>query len=195
MLYFNEQVPVTDREMPFGVLSGIAVGERGRGRREIFLPTPKDLTGEVAGMLPGYGIGTTKSGRPRIVRDSSEELYLVLTSEDSYTRRGCGCIRVPAGQTVELIARGNGADGEAGRIGTWDVVVLKANEGDIFRVTWGGYGYGIPSTYYVVHGGQVHVADQPDVEALFDHLGLEVPFSLTWDGESLVADLSEWVDV
>ena len=195
MIFFNKQNTVIDREVSFGTLKGIAVGERGRGRREIFLPTPKDLTGEVAGTLLGYGIGATKSGRPRIVHDSSEELYLILTSENSYTRRGCGRIRVPTNQSIELIARGNGADGDAGRIGSWDVVIVKAHEGDIFRVTWGGYGYGIPSTYYVVHSGQVHVADQPDVEALFDHLGLEVPFSLTWDGVSLVADHSEWVVV
>ena len=93
-----------------------------------------------------------------------------------------------------MITRGNGADGAAGRIGSWDVVVVKATDGDVFRVTWGGSGYGIDATFYVVSGGKVYVADQPDVEDLYENLGVEAPFTLKYDEQEgrLVIDPEEW---
>ncbi len=43
MLYANETLKITEREMKFGNVTGVAIGEYGRGRREVFLPTPKGL--------------------------------------------------------------------------------------------------------------------------------------------------------
>ncbi len=192
MLYLNKAVDVATREFKFGVVNGIALGEHGRGRQQIFLPTPKGLEGSIGGLRSDLTIGLSKAGKPRINYGKDKDIYLALSSERGYTRRGNGVIKTPVGQEVELIARGNGADGDAGRIGYWDVVVVKAREGDVFRVTWGGSGYGYEPTFYVVHNGQVLEADQQEVEDLYESVGLEMPFSLTFEERRMVVDLKEW---
>lgn len=195
-MYLNQKHVVVEKTMKFGNVAGISVGEFGRGRREVFLPTPKGVEDALNGLREDLTIGLSKSGRPRIDRKEDGELYLILSSERGYTRRGDGYIRVPKDQKVEIVARGNGADGDAGRIGTWDAVIFKAHSGDIFRVTWGGYGYGYSSTFYVVADGKVFVADQPEVEDLYESLGIEVPFTLKYNEEDgLVIVTDEWVAV
>ena len=195
MLFLNKAVGVEAREFKFGTVNGIALGEHGRGRQQIFLPTPKELEGAVGGLRSDLTIGLTKAGKPRINRGKDKAMYLVLSTERGYTRRGNGIVKTPVGQTVELIARGNGADGDAGRIGYWDVILVKANEGDVFRVTWGGSGYGYEPTFYVVHNGQVFEADQQEVEDLYESLGLDMPFSLSFEDSRMVVDLEEWTTI
>lgn len=192
MLFLNKAVDVTAREFKFGAVEGISLGEHGRGRQQVFLPTPKGLKDAVGGLRTDLTIGLSKAGKPRINRSKDNDMYLTLSSERGYTRRGNGVIKVPVGQTVELIARGNGADGDAGRIGYWDVVLVKANEGDVFRVTWGGSGYGYEPTFYVVHNNQVFEADQQEVEELYESLGLDMPFKLSFEERRMVVDLEEW---
>lgn len=192
MLFINKQTEVVTREFKFGTVNGISLGEHGRGRQQIFPPTPKELEGSIGGMRSDLTIGLSKSGKPRINYGKDKDMYLALSSERGYTRRGNGVVKVPAGQTVELIARGNGADGDAGRIGYWDVVLVKAREGNVFRVTWGGSGYGYEPTFYVVHNGQVLESDQQEVEDLYESVGLEMPFSLTFEERRMVVDLKEW---
>ena len=143
-------------------------------------------------MRPYLTIGFTKAGKPRINRGKDMDMYLALSSERGYTRRGNGVIKAPVSQTVELIARGNGADGDAGRIGYWDVILVKANEGDVFRVTWGGSGYNYEPTFYVVHNNQIFEADQQEVEELYESLDLEMPFGLSFEDSRMVVDLEEW---
>ncbi len=138
-------------------------------------------------------IGTSKTGRPRINKSDNDELYLILSTERNYTRRGNGYVRAPKDQKVEIIARGNGADGDAGRIGSWDVLILKAHEGDVYRVTWGGYGYGYDATFYAVMDGKVYMADQPEIEDLYDSLGVDAPFTLRFEDDSLKITSDEWV--
>ena len=192
MFYINKTTEVTAREFKFGTVNGIALGEHGRGRQQIFLPTPQGLEGTIGELRTDLTIGLTKAGEPRINRIKDKDIHLVLSTERSYTRRGNGVVKTPASQTIELIARGNGADGDAGRIGYWDVVLVKANEGDVFRVTWGGSGYGYEPTFYMVHNGQVFEADQQEVEDLYESVGLEMPFSLTFEERRMVVDLKEW---
>ena len=195
MLYTNKELKVVQKEMKFGTVAGVTIGEYGCGRCEIFLPTPKEVEGVIRGLRADLTIGLSKSGRPRINRTDDRELYVILSSERNYTLRGRGCIKTPKAQENELIARGNGADGDTGRIGSWDAVILKAHEGDIFRVTWGGYGYGYPPTFYVVAGGKVYVADHPEVEDLYENLGIEIPFSLIFDGDRMIIATDEWKTV
>lgn len=40
MLFINKTLKVIDKEMKFGAVTGVVIGESGRGRREVFLPTP-----------------------------------------------------------------------------------------------------------------------------------------------------------
>ena len=192
MLFLNKVTEVIAREFKFGTINGITLGEHGRGRQQIFLPTPLGVEGAVGSLRTYLTIGLTKAGKPRINRSKDKDMYLALSTERGYTRRGNGIVKTPVGQTVELIARGNGADGDAGRIGYWDVVLVKAREGNVFRVTWGGSGYGYEPTFYVVHNGQVLEADQQEVEDLYESVGLEMPFSLTFEERRMVVDLKEW---
>lgn len=194
MLYTNETLKITEREMKFGNVTGVVISEYGRGRREVFLPTPKGLESEISqGLTTSLTIGTSKTGRPRINKSDNSELYLILSTERNYTRRGNGYVRAPKDQKVEIIARGNGADGDAGRIGSWDALILKAHEGDVYRVTWGGYGYGYDATFYVVMDGKVYMADQPEIEDLYDSLGVDAPFTLRFEDDSLKITSDEWV--
>ena len=199
MLYANIALKVVSKEMKFGTVTGVAIGEYGRGRREVFLPTPKSVQADdvIMEFRSDLTIGTSKSGRPRINARKDDDIYLILSSGRSYTRRGNGYIKAPRSQKVELIARGYGADGEAGRIGYWDAVIVKAKDGDVFRLTWGGSGYGYDATFYVVSDGKVYSADQPKIEDLYESLGLEIPFSLTYNQDEgrLVITLDEWEKV
>ncbi len=196
MLYTNQKLKVVDKEMKFGTVIGVAIGEYGRGRREVFLPTPKSIQADdiIKELRSDLTIGTSKSGRPRIDARKDDDIYLILSSERGYTRRGDGYIEAPESQEIELIARGNGADGDAGRIGSWDAVIVKAKDGDVFRLTWGGSGYGYDATFYVVSDGKVYSADQPEIEDLYESLGLEIPFSLQYNQDEgrLVITSDEW---
>ena len=196
MLYSNTTLKVVSKEMEFGTVTGVAIGEYGRGRREVFLPTPKSVQTDdvIKELRSDLTIGTSKSGRPRIDARKDDDIYLILSSKRSYTRRGDGYIKAPKSQEVELIARGNGADGDAGRIGSWDAIIVKAKNGDVFRLTWGGSGYGYDATFYVVLGGKVYSANQPGIEDLYESLGLKTPFSLSYDQDKgrLVIALDEW---
>ena len=192
MIYTNIELKVVARQMSFGEVAGVAIGEFGRGRREVFLPTPAGVE-SFKGLCLDLTIGTSKTGRPRINKAKDNELYLILSSGRSYTRRGDGIIRTLKDAQVELVAKANGADGAAGRIGTWDAVIVKAHDGDVFRVTWGGNGYGYEPTYYVVSQGKVFEAEQHEVEDLYEKLGLEMPFTLRYDEDGdLIIDSSDW---
>ena len=192
MFFINKTTEVVAKKLKFGTIEGISLGEHGRGRQQIFLPVPHGLEGSIGGLRPYLTIGLTKAGKPRINRGKDKDIYLALSTERGYTRRGNGVVKTPVGQTVELIARGNGADGDAGRIGYWDVVLVKANEGDVFRVTWGGSGYSYEPTFYVVYNNQVFEADQQEIEELYESLGLEMPFSLSFEERRMVVNLEEW---
>lgn len=197
MLYTNTTLKAIDREMKFGgSVTGVAIGENGRGRWEVFLPTPHSIQSDdaIKEFRSDLTIGTSKSGRPRIDARKDDDVYLILSSKRSYTRRGCGYIEAPKSQEVELVARGNGADGTAGRIGSWDAIIIKAKDGDVFKLTWGGSGYGYDDTFYVISSGKVYCADQPEIEDLYESLGLEIPFSLSYghnQGRLLIA-IEEW---
>ncbi len=191
MLYTNKIFRISEREMSFGTIKGISVGQKGRGRREIFLPTQsvdKDTIEE--GLHKDLSIGLSKSGRPKIIKKEEDKIFLILDSEHAYTRRGDGKIfaLVANEEQAKVIARGNGADGLAGRIGQWDAIILEAKDGDVFRVRWGGYNYGKATTIYTIHNGEVYFADLPDVEDLYDSLHLELPFSVFYkEGETLLS--------
>lgn len=199
MLYTNKGLQISEREMSFGTIRGISVGEKGRGRWEVFLPAQncadKDTIEE--GLHKDLSISLSKSGRPKIIKKEEDRIFLILDSEHAYTRRGDGKIfaLTTNREEAKVIARGNGADGLAGKVGQWDAIVLEAKDGDVFRVRWGGYNYGRPTTIYTVLNGEIYFADLPDVEDLYDPLHLELPFSVFYkEGETLLS-LKEWKEI
>lgn len=196
MLFTNSPMKVIEKKMSFGTVTGTTIGESGRGRHEVFLPTPKDLKeGITKGLNYGLTIGASKTGRPRVNRCSanSEEIFLILSSERDYTRKGSGRIEAPEHQSTEIIARGNGADGDAGRIGTWDVLILKAHDGDVFRVVWSGYEYGYEDTFYVVLNNTVYAVEESALDVLCENLEINTPFAFHFKDSRVQLVADEWV--
>jgi len=187
MIYTNRVFRVEIREMAFGPLAGIALGERGRGRSEIFIPTPEGVEEISAGMTENLSIGRTRSGRCRIVRGNIG-FSAVLSSEGGYTRRGNGSISSLAENPANTLETAMGADGAAGRIGFWSAKILEmppAGE-TIIRVRRGG---GNPSDLVRFDGYEFKFIPNSEIELFWDHLDNDMPFS--FEGRKFKQD--EWV--
>lgn len=195
MLYSNTELKAKGKEMEWGTLRYMAVGEEGRGRRLISLPCPPDIEIVEPGLQADLTITKTKSGRPRISHGNDNELYMVLSAQGGYTRRGNGTIQVPAGQEnlFEIIARGNGADGDAGRIGYWDCMVIKAPVTDaVIRVRTSGAGYGTPSDIYIIHESAVYHCTLSEIEECCESIGIDIPTGIVYEDDGLVCQKGAW---
>lgn len=192
MLYSNRNLESEARQFDWGTIFQVALGEHGRGRRLLTLTCPED-TEIKSGINEEYSIGSTKSGKPRIVKKKDNELYMILSSEGGYTRRGDGTIKVLVkdSKNIEVLARGNGADGLAGRIGTWDCVLihLEGNLETVVQVRTSGAGYGTPADLYVVKENKVYHCTIETVENCCEAIGMELPFQIIEDS----FDKQEWL--
>ena len=180
MLYSNKKLEETERKMEFGTIYQVGMGEVGRGRKFMALTCPKGTVIKY-GMNSDFSVGTTKSGKPRINKKADDTLYMMLSAEGGYTRRGNGTIKVLTSQKekFKVMARGNGADGDAGRIGFWDCLLLKApNTNAIVRVRTSGSGYGTPSDLYLIHESNVYHCHLDELEECCEALGIDVPCKL-----------------
>jgi len=138
ILFSNKKIGLETREMKFGTLDGLVLGEEGRCRKELFLPSKHTIK---HGVNENLGIGKTKTGRPRIAEDYSEDIYLIIDTKYAYTRVYNGCICVSDKEAFELVDSATGADGEAGSIGHWSVYLLKVKDTSkdlIVRVNYAG---------------------------------------------------------
>ncbi len=126
MIYSNVTTKPNKREFEWGTIFQIALGEHGRGRKLLAL-TCSEFTMINKGENPDYSIGKTRTGRPKIVRQKNEELFLLLSAQGGYTSKGDGTIKVLAkdSENIDVLSRGNGADGLAGKVGSWDVLLIK----------------------------------------------------------------------
>jgi len=107
-------------------ISAIILGEAGRGRVRTIVPCPASFLG----LKPGL----SRAGKPRLDADSSNSnsgWVARISTEGAYIRGANGNVSAHplCAQRVTVIARGQGAFGDAGRIGTWDDLIL-AIEGD-----------------------------------------------------------------
>lgn len=191
MLYlFNTRdLEAEAQTFDFGTIYQVALGEKGRGRKLLSLTCPEG-TKIKRGQTYDLTIGQTKSGKPKIVKKETDELYMLLSSEGGYTRRGDGIVYVLKGANVEVLTRGNGADGMAGRIGTWDAVLVKVTGDAVFRIRTSGGGYGVPSTIVVVKNNNV-VGSFPITEAdkYYDNVDEAIPWNEDDEGHLIT---SEW---
>lgn len=153
-IFTKSRFTAKEKTFDWGVLKYISVGEEGRGRHEEKIPVPNGVEYLSNGDYPALTIGLTKSGRPRINfdRGSSKMEYLIVSTEHRYTRRGDGYFRIyNENEHVSVLASGNGADGDAGRIGSWvaAVVQLPKNQTVVFEIRTAGGGYGTPWIYLI----------------------------------------------
>ena len=89
MIFCNKNFTATEKEMEFGKIFQIVLGEYGRGRKELRLPCPEGTNLSV-GCNFDFSIGETKSGRPRINRKKDSRIFLLICTKGRYTRRGNG---------------------------------------------------------------------------------------------------------
>lgn len=184
MIFTNVlRLSAESKEMEFGTLNQIVMGENGRGRKEIRLACPID-TELTRGCNFEYTIGLTKSGRPRINKFKDNKVFLLLSSKGLYTRRGNGWIGGWIKNTgkYNVLAKGNGADGDAGRIGWWDCLLIALEsmpgmpENDWIRIRTGGGGYGTsPQWLNISHKGFFFFEETDDAIAFADIMGIDFP--------------------
>ena len=177
--YFNQHFSVETRQISDYTIKGISLGERGRGRYELFIPCSESSPESFSGVIPGIKLGTTKSNRPRLIPgDDKEGISLVLSAEGGYRRGTWGFIKYLKGSEVELLGVANGAFGDAGRIGSWDAVACKLKSGWIC-IHRSGHN---DASEYVGFGpdGKFHNTDcLDDLICLYDMNGWDLPFTLT----------------
>ena len=194
MIYSNVSVKAEERTFDFGTIYQVCLGEKGRNRQLLTLTCPEG-TEIQKGMNSNLTIGLTKSGKPRIHNRIDGNLYMLLSSKGGYTRRGNGSVQIlrDSDQEYEVLARGRGADGDAGRIGHWDVVLMKVPSEGIVKVRTGGGGYGTPSDVFVMHDNQVYHATPATLRDCCDELDIVLPCKvLTSEDGDVVLDWDEW---
>lgn len=100
-------------------IDAIALGEKGRGRSQAIVPSP------VSELLES---GLSKTGKPRLNTSKSNLGWLFrISTEGSYVRGANGNVSVSPeiASQIKLIAKGQGAFGDAGRTGTWDDIIAE----------------------------------------------------------------------
>ena len=175
MIYSNVNLSIETRKMSFGDLKCVVMGEKGRGRKEILLPSLYNIT---VGLNKGLTVGMSRNGRPRINRVDNQKdntLYLLIDTYGGYSRQGNGYIDYVEEQGFETLAEGNGADGDAGRIGSWRVYVVKAPVDEkliIIKIKYSGKANRI--SYLAVLGQDVRLISEDDIDIFFDQLNLDM---------------------
>lgn len=192
MFYTNRKLIKREIEMEWGTLYRYEAGEEGRGRRLLCLSTSPNAKDVEAGLHKNLTIGFTKTGRPRVNNGEDSKMYMLLSSEGGYTRRGDGNIFcLPSDKDkINVLSRGNGADGDAGRIGYWDVLLLEVSGDAIIRVRTSGAGYGTPSDFYIIRGQHVFHCTTDNLSDLFEALNISVPF--LFDGTECSVKQEAW---
>lgn len=176
MLYINRDFRVVKKEFDWGSLKGISLGESGRGRKEVFIPVPNYFEeGNIisSGLIKELSIGFSKANKPKIINSIDNEIYLILSSVWGYTRSNNGVIYKIFNEKKNCIetplAKGNTADGDAGRIGWSDEILIKAEAGEIYEVVWGGgYRYDKDPTYYFVNNNGIDKVDWSNLSTYFE---------------------------
>ena len=130
----------------------LVLGERGRGRWQEVITLdrrspPVVTNGRVLDCEARTIALPARDGRPErkfvvltaATENPSSSALVRVSTEWVYTRGSRGRVQVMHGD-VQVIARGNGAHGIAGRVGSWDDVLLVVPPGgEIFICPEGGY--------------------------------------------------------
>jgi len=117
----------------FGTVECLQLGETGRGRKLTLVRCPKGIVDKTE-----VNLFAPKVGKPKITIESSDNpnwLARVSTS-GAYIRGANGNVRVLKVQenNIKVIAKGEGAFGDAGRTGSWDDFLLEVAPDTVLRV-------------------------------------------------------------
>jgi hypothetical protein len=163
-----EKIKIADIE-----IEAIVLGEKGRGRWQEIVPCPAPVPAEIK-------IEITKSGKPRISPDidPSPGWIARVSTKGTYTRGTIGKARVPTEyrDRVKVIARGNGAEGDAGRIGSWDdLLVTVVPPFPVFMRVKRHGGYKTPAYWLIFTGEKVMKVPESELEITVDTVGIDMP--------------------
>jgi hypothetical protein len=156
IIFSNKRWGRIEKNFSFGKIEGIVMGEEGRGRKEVFVPSKYYI---LQGENLGLGVGQTKTGKPRINLDETSGTYLMIGTYRGYTRRGDGFIDFTRPEALEFLTVAYGADGGAGRIGRWYDYLIKINDftkDTMIRLHYSGGG---ESSIILVTVNQIHIFD------------------------------------
>jgi hypothetical protein len=133
--HLAEGIEICETER-FGL--ALVLGERGRGRWQEVITLdrhspPVVTNGRVLDCEARAIALPARDGRPGFfvlaaAENPSSTAIVRVSTEWAYTRGSSGHVRVMCGD-VKIVARGNGAHGIAGRIGSWDDVLLVVPPG------------------------------------------------------------------
>lgn len=201
--YSGEEFELKELELSNGTIKkkGLLLGEKGRGRRQVFLPAHlhKDTLPEGT-LISTLMIGRSRSGRPVLnrVRDNDEEydnegITIIVDTFAGSCRAGDGRV-YHLGHGIEhltLVARAIGAEGEAGKVGNYDALVVKTRESTMFLVLPSGGHTSAPYFIQVdLKRNEVWRFDTiEEIAHFYDDRQERVPFTIKED-DSL--DMEQW---
>jgi hypothetical protein len=170
----------TLHKLSFGDLYAIALGEIGRGRHLTLVPmSPTDPDKPVE-------VVTSKTGKPKIttVGTDRQDWLARICCNGTYTRGSYGYAYVhnDDAENVELVAKGYGAEGDAGRLGNWFDYLLKIKDNTLIRVKEHG-GHKRPAYYLYFDENDVTRLDESELDMFVD--SLNTPKYGSFDAENL----------
>lgn len=123
MLYSNKEWNKVEREMKFGKLECIELGNQNSRSRQIVIPSNFHIN---KGVTKNLSIGLSKTGRPKIVKgDDKDYIYLLLSSFNSHCFHRQGTIQSTQFTGVECLAIAKHTDGLAGKAGSAEEKLFK----------------------------------------------------------------------
>ena len=117
-----------EKEFSWGKMHVIELGEKGRGRQYVIVPyhAPEDAE--------YLDLAHTKNFHPKLIRsDSSGTGWIAYVKPDTWYIRG-GYATVEAPEPVRVIARGQGAYGDAGRLAHWHDFLLYVPDNTLIKL-------------------------------------------------------------
>jgi hypothetical protein len=155
----------TKRQLSFGELTVIALGEKGRGRYENLVPFQGDIA-ESDFVIPV----PTKTGKTKIIKGGDSKGWIArISCEGCYTRgtTGYASFHKKDVDKVTVLASGNGAEGDAGRIGWWADYLLQIEDETLIRVKQHG-GYKTPAFYLYFGKSEVFNISGEEIEIFLE---------------------------
>lgn len=153
------------RQMSFGELTVIALGEKGRGRYENLVPFQGDIT-ESDFVIPV----PTKTGKTKIIKGGTKHGWIArISCEGCYTRdtTGKASVHKKDAEKIIVLASGNGAEGDAGRIGWWADYLMQIQDETLIRVKRHG-GHKTPAYYLYFAEKEVFKISGEEIEIFLE---------------------------
>ena len=171
MKQFNLIKSRHEMEFSWGKIHVIALGERGRGRKLEIVPMASNISENDTVML-----AETRSGKQKIIAGGDNNGWLArINTEYSYCRGTVGCVYIKDKDKkgVKVIAKGYGAYGAAGRIGTFYDYLLQIPDNTWVFVKRSG-----TSNHRLLYFSSEKVYEiQPDELSIFcENMDLDCPY-------------------